>query len=365
MLLKASTSPEFSSGDYGSSVETTGVNRELDLSSRASCARKTSGATYADQMSNILNQLQSVYGTPGGQGTLETALSNFTSALQAMSTSSGSQSSESAALAAAQSLAQSLNSTTQGIQSLRTNVNQDIGNSVTQANSDMTTIAKLNSQLQGMTSTDPAAATLEDQRDSAINDLSQLVDVQTVTNGNQVNVFTNEGVQLVSGNLASTMAFSSPGALTANSQYSTDPSQNGVGSLTIQLPNGTPTDLVASKGISSGEIAADLNLRDNVLVQAQTQVDQLAATLSSSLSDTTTAGTAVAGPPPGFSLDTSAMQPGNTINLTYTDATGTQHQIQVVDVSDPSALPLKNAPNANPQQIGIDFRAARRLSSHN
>ena len=34
----------------------------------------------------------------------------------------------------AQTLAQQLNSTTQGIQSLRTNVNQDIGTSVSQAN---------------------------------------------------------------------------------------------------------------------------------------------------------------------------------------------------------------------------------------
>ena len=46
--------------------------------------------------------------------------------------------------------------------------------------------------------------------------------------------------------------------------------------------------MVANKVISSGQIAADLQLRDQTLVQAQTQVDQLAATLSSSLSDQTT-----------------------------------------------------------------------------
>ena len=63
-------------------------------------------------------------------------------------------------------------------------------------------------------------------------------------------------------------------------------------------------------------------------MQAQTQVDQLAATLSSSLSDQTTAGTAVTGPPAGFSVDLSNVLPGNTINLTYTNtATNTQQQI--------------------------------------
>ena len=59
----------------------------------------------------------------------ETAYSNFTSALQALSTSQGSQSAQTAALGAAQALTQTLNATTQGIQTLRTNVNQDIGNS--------------------------------------------------------------------------------------------------------------------------------------------------------------------------------------------------------------------------------------------
>jgi flagellar hook-associated protein 1 FlgK len=346
---------EIQSGTLGSSVQVTGVNRELDLFVQSQLRTETSGGAYADQMANILNQLQSVYGTPGGQGSLETALSNFTSSLQAISTSSGSQSSQSAALAAAQTLAQSLNSTTQGIQSLRSNVNQDIGNSVSQANAAMTAIANINTQLQGLSPTDPTAATLEDQRDSAVNTLSQLMDIRTVTDGTQVSVFTNEGVQLVSDGLASTMSFSSPGSLTASSLYSTNPSQNGVGSLTIQLPNGSATDMVATKAVSSGQIAANLNLRDNVLVQAQTQVDQLAATLSSSLSDTTTAGTPVAGPPAGFSVDTSDMQPGNTINLAYTDATGAQHQISVVDVSDSSVLPLPNAPNASPKVIGVDF----------
>ena len=78
--------------------------------------------------------------------------------------------------------------------------------------------------------------------------------------------------------------------------------------------------------------------------------------MSSSLSDQTTAGTAVTGPPAGFTLDTSNVLPGNTINLTYTDsATNTQHQVSIVRVDDPSALPLPNAANANPQVIGVNF----------
>jgi flagellar hook-associated protein 1 FlgK len=348
---------EVASGGYGSTVETTGVNRQLDLFVQSQLRTETSGGAYADQTANILGQLQSVYGTPGGDGTLETTFNNFTTALQSLSSSPGNSSAQSVALSAAQTLAQQLNTTTQGIQSLRTNVDQDIGNSAAQANTDMSQIAQINSQLQGLSPTDPLAATLMDQRDNAINSLSKLVDVRVVTDSsNQANVFTNSGIQLVGAGLASSFIYNSQGALGATSLYNANPAKSGVGSLNIKLPNGASIDAVANNVITSGQIAADLKLRDQTLVQAQTQVDQTAATLASSLSDKTTAGTAVAGPPAGFDLNVLGVLPGNTVNLTYTDsATNTQHQISIVNVTDPAALPLQNAANASPQLVGVDF----------
>ena len=110
-----------SSTDTGASVRTTAVNRQLDLYLQTQLRTETSAGAYADKMSNVLGQLQSVYGTPGGAGTLETAYSNFTSALQALSANSGAQSARSLALSTAQSLALQLNSATQGVQALRSN----------------------------------------------------------------------------------------------------------------------------------------------------------------------------------------------------------------------------------------------------
>jgi flagellar hook-associated protein 1 FlgK len=349
---------ELASGGPGAGVQVTGVNRELDLFIQSQLRTETAGGGFADQTSNILGQLQSLYGTPGGTGTLETAYSNFTTALQAMSTSSSGLSAQTTALAAAQGLAQQLNSTSQGIQTLRTNVEQDIGTSVTQANTDLNQIASINTQLQSFGPTDPAAATLMDQRDNAINDLSKLMDVRTVTDSaNQTNVFTNAGIQLVGAGVASQFSFTSPGTLNPTALYNTDPTKSGVGTLTVKLPNGSNLDVVANKLITSGQIAADLQLRDQTLVQAQTQIDQMAATLASSLSDQTTPGTAVtSGSQAGFNLNVANLQPGNTINLTYTDnTTGTQQQVSIVRVDDPTALPLPNASNASPKVIGINF----------
>src|SRR6266516_3083003 len=205
-----------------------------------------------------INQIETF---TGDAGALETAFSNFTTALQSLSTTSGSASSQITALTAAQSLAQQLNATTQGIQTLRSNAEQDLNISVGQANAAMTQIAQINTQLRGLKPTDPAAATLMDQRDKAIDLLSQLMDIRVTTdNTNQTTIYTTNGVELV-GAQASQLIFNSQGTLNANSQWNADPANSSVGSLSIKLANGALIDMIETNSISSGQIAADLTLR--------------------------------------------------------------------------------------------------------
>src|SRR6202030_2370566 len=111
----------------------------------------------------------------------------------------------------------------QGIQALRSNAEQDINISVGQANAAMTQIAQINTQLQGLKPTDPTAATLMDQRDQAIDQLSQLMDIRVSNTGNnQTSVYTSNGVELV-GTQASQLSFNSQGTLSANSQWTSNP----------------------------------------------------------------------------------------------------------------------------------------------
>src|SRR5204863_9119946 len=109
-------------------------------------------------------------------------------------------------------------------------------------------------------------------------------------------------------------------------------------------------DLIANQSIRSGKIAAYLDMRDDVLVQAQKQLDSLAATMAQALSDDTVGGAAAAsGAQSGFSIDTAGWQNGNRLNLTYTDTlTNTQHQVSIVRVNDPAALPLDDNVTADP-----------------
>jgi flagellar hook-associated protein 1 len=348
-------------GDYGSSVLLHGVDRQLDQYLQAQLRTETSGAAYADIRSTFLQNLQNVYGNPAETGTIEDSFNKLLTAFQGLQTSPDSQSARIGAVAAAQTMAQTLNAATQGIQNLRANAEMGINDSITTANNAMAQIAFINNQLQNNGKTDAATATLLDQRDQYITQLSSLMDIRTVVNDlNQVTVFTNSGVQLV-GTEAAQLTFNPQGTMTPNTLYSSDPTKNNVGTITINFPHGGSYDLVSTNSIRSGKIAAYLELRDNTLVKAQTQIDQFAASMSSALSDKTTAGTAAPAsvlPQAGYDLDLTGLQSGNVINVSYKDnTTGITHNLSIVRVDDPSVMPLSNTSTLDPNDevLGIDF----------
>lgn len=358
-IKKTSNQVAVSSGEFGSSVRVAGINRELDVYLQRQLRTEIAGAAYAGLRAEVLDQLQSIYGTPGSAGTLESAFNALTNSVQALSTSSDSQSARIAVINAAQSLVQQLNSMTRGIQSLRANAEQGLSGAVNIANNAMKQIANINVQILRGGQTDGAAAELLDQRDRYIEQLSELMDIRVVTNEDgQVNIFTNSGVQLV-GAEASIFTFNAQGTVTANTLWSADPAESTLGSITVNFPHGGSMDLFAANAFRSGKIAAYVELRDHTLVQAQAQLDQFAAALSSALSDRTVAGApATSGLQTGFSLDLSGLQNGNVINLTITNSiTGAQSRLSVVRVDDPSLLPLTNnfTNDPNDQVIGIDF----------
>lgn len=347
--------------DYGSSVRVAGVNRELDAFVQAQLRTEMSGAAYANIRSTFLANLQGVYGNPDSTGTLESAFNTLTTAIQALSTSPDSQSARIGVINAAQAIAQQLNQASQGVQALRNTAENGLASAVSTANNAMSQIAAINNQLLGGNQTDASTASLLDQRDQYINQLSQLMDIKVVTNGsNQVSVFTTSGVQLV-GVEAAKLTFDAQGTVTPNTFWNADPSKSALGTLNIYFPHGGSMDLIATNSIRSGAIAGYIELRDKTLVQAQSQLDQLAASLSSTLSDQTVAGTAApssALPQQGFDVDLNGLQSGNVIHVSYKDnVTGQTHNLSIVRVDDPSVLPLPNSTTNDPNDevIGVDF----------
>jgi flagellar hook-associated protein 1 FlgK len=318
-------------GGNTTGVRMTGVQRQLDDYVQRQLRGESAGAAYADIRAQFYQRLQQIYGQPGSSTSITGVFNNFTSALQALTSSPDDYSSRSAVLNTAQALAQQLNEMSSAIQIMRFDAENGIDAAVAEANNAMQQIASINAKL-GTGTGDLAQASLEDERDAAIDRLSQLIDI-TVRRGehNQVGIYTGSGVQLV-GVQASQFRFSPAGTITALSAWDKDPTKSMVGELSLVTPAGAVTDMLRTGGIRSGQIEAYLQMRDQDLVEAQNQLDTLAAALSQSLSDRTIAGTAVsAGLQNGFTVDVDGLLAGNTVTVKYTDSvTNTQRTLNLV-----------------------------------
>jgi len=340
-------------------VRVSDIQRQIDLYIQRQLRVENAGASYADTRAQMYSQLQEIYGQPGSDTSLESVYNSFTSALQVLSTSPDDPGARTAVVNSAQLLTQQLNQLSGSIQGQRANAELAIADGVNRANEAMKQIASLNQQIAGSTPGDSATQALQDQRDSYIDQLSQLMDINVMAGDRgQVSIFTSSGTQLV-GAQAAQLSFDAVGTITPASQWSANPSQRGVGTIMLIPPSGAPVDLIQNRSIRSGTIAAYLQMRDQDLVQAQNQLDALAAGMAQALSDKTTAGTAVSPlPQNGFDVDVGGLSQGNTVTINYTDtATNTPHTITLVRVDDPAALPLANTATAtaNDSVFGINF----------
>jgi len=340
-------------------VRVSDIQRQIDLYIQRQLRVENAGASYADTRAQMYSQLQEIYGQPGSDTSLESVYNSFTSALQVLSTSPDDPGARTAVVNSAQLLTQQLNQLSGSIQGQRANAELAIADGVNRANEAMKQIASLNQQIAGSTPGDSATQALQDQRDSYIDQLSQLMDINVMAGDRgQVSIFTSSGTQLV-GAQAAQLSFDAVGTITPASQWSANPSQRGVGTIMLIPPSGAPVDLIQNRSIRSGTIAAYLQMRDQDLVQAQNQLDALAAGMAQALSDKTTAGTAVSPlPQNGFDIDVGGLSQGNTVTINYTDtATNTPHTITLVRVDDPAALPLSNTATAtaNDSVFGINF----------
>ena len=343
----------------GIGVRISAIQREFDQYVQRQLRVENSGASYATARAQMYERLQQIYGVPGAASALETVFNNFSDSLQALASSPDDPAARSSVVSTAQLLTQQLNSMSAGIQGLRGDAELAIADAVTQANEAMQRIAELNSQLAGLSATDSAGATMLDERDSYIDLLSQLMDINVLEGDhNQLAVYTNSGVQLV-GTHASVLGFDAQGTVSATTQWNADSGLRGVGTISLTSPNGNSVDLIQSNAIRSGTIAAYIQMRDQDLVQAQSQLDAVASAMASALSDKTVSGTAAtSGLQSGFDIDIGGLAAGNTITINYTDSlTNTARTITLVRVDDPSVLPLSNdvTAAANDRVFGIDF----------
>jgi flagellar hook-associated protein 1 FlgK len=307
---KAATPQNAAGGVSGAGVNLAQPTRSVDQYLFKSILTESARNEALDVFDTYLAQLQTVFGTPADNTTVASKLNALQSAFDSLSVNPTDETQQRLVLAQADQLCQSLRQLTTSVQAMRTQADAEIAAAVTQVNADLAKIDQLNQSIGTLRNSGQSTADLEDQRDLLIVNVNRQLGISfferdpqsgqygIMTEGGrflvdagpiQLNFFTPTNTvpitppitapgtapPIVSGTpiITAVHEYLPPDGTTA---YSAGKAAN-LGSVYASV-GGQFVDIKSE--ISTGRIAALFDLRDNVLPQAQAQLDQIAAAIA-------------------------------------------------------------------------------------
>lgn len=344
--------------DYNSQdssyARSSGTNRAFNTSLQTYYTRQVSDTSNSGVQAAYLDRLQGFLGKPGTAGSLDSVFGELQNALQGIATSPDDYNSRAEAVSAAQSMVETLNRLSGTIQGMRQETEGQIAADVYNMNGMLNSLSEVNQRMLDLGMTDGARAALLDQRDRLVSSVAELIDVRADYRADgTVALMTRSGVGLID-NGVSTFKFESAGNLSPNSLFDADPGQTKVGKMTLTTPSGLTIDLVAQGVLQGGELGGLITLRDRTLVEAQEQLDEIAAGLAQAFSTNKSPGTPVTtGVSNGLDLDLSNVRPGNDILFTYSQG-GVDKRVRIVNTTEPFNYTDATGQNVIGMDLSVD-----------
>jgi flagellar hook-associated protein 1 len=316
----------------GTGVNVQSIERQVSESLNESLRNATSDQNAAQTLNSYLTQLQSTYGALSGND-LSSQMSNFFNSFSTLANNPADPGQRSVVIQNGVSLAGNLQSLRAQVSTIGNDVQSQIQAQAVQANSLIQSIASLNQQIATTAGGSGSANGLADQRDQALTQLSQLMNIRTIDTGNgQVNV--------LAGSTPIVMGTTTRGIKTQNIV-------NANGTVTTGLVFADNGDTLP---VSGGSIGALMNARDNYIAPAVGTIDSLAAGLINTVNTIHSQGQGLAGfasvqgttqvldPTAALNASTTvtgiAFPPTNgTFNLNITDAISGQTTSKQISVN--------------------------------
>jgi flagellar hook-associated protein 1 FlgK len=318
----------------GGGVNDLGITSNVDQFLQQSVIQANSASNQATSYNSLYQSLQNDFGTitssDTGGNDISSQLSTLQATLSQLATTPQNVSLSSTAVTDLDNLTSNMRSLSSNIQSLRTEADQQITETVNDANTQLSNINQLNTQIETALATGQSTAALSDQRTQALQKLSADIGIGYYTNSNGgLQIFTTAGQPLLTGNVVNQLSHTAV-SVSGNMSY-----PNG-GINGIMVGN---TDITST--ISSGTMFSLIKQRDSELPNAQNSLDYLAQQLSSNLNAVSNQGTA--SPPPSTltsaapaayqSTDVVAPSSDLSVRVALVDSSGQVQSYQDINLS--------------------------------
>jgi flagellar hook-associated protein 1 FlgK len=257
----------------GLGVVTGPVTREIDTALQAQAFQQASTVAGLQTTQTALQAIDAVQGTPGQGGDIASLLGGLQDQFSTLLTDPSSQTQQEAVVSSAGTLAQTINALSNTYTSQRQTAQDNIVSEVATINATLGTIGQLSAQIVTLKSGGGSTADLENQRDQAVQQLEQLVDVNTLVqpNGDMLITTTGGAALPIHG---STDPLSTS---TANVQPGTSYPGGGIPAITEDGADVTGQ-------LTGGQLGANITLRDTTLPTYQAELDEFSQNLASRFS---------------------------------------------------------------------------------
>ena len=213
---------------------------------------------------------QDLFGKPGENSSLSHLFENFTSALELLAVSPDKSLGQAEVVRRAQDVTFALQNMSETIQELRQQADVDIADTVTEMNKIVASIDQLNEDIITNGSVGRDVTDLKDQRDQQIDRLSELVDIRFFfRSDDDVVVFTSGGRTLVD-TIPPKITHSAASSVSASTTKN-EGDFTGIFVGTIVARNDITSEL------RGGQLKGLVDLRDDILANMQSQLDEFAA----------------------------------------------------------------------------------------
>ena len=253
----------------GAGVEIASIERRVNEFILRDMRTQSSAMNDYQQRSEFYSRMQDLFGAPGSDISLGYTIADLSSRIQALAVSPDNSALMTEITSRAKLIAQQFNEIASEIESLRLEADTNISTAIDAVNTQLTRIQDLNIRIAENEALGLGTSELRDQRDVAVNKISEYMNVNYFerTNGELV-IFTNSGRPLLDRTALT---------LSHNAVSSIDPQITwDAGSVDGIDLNGT--DITSE--VTSGSIAGWIAVRDQILPDLHSQFEELAQTFA-------------------------------------------------------------------------------------
>ncbi len=272
-VAETATQQSATEDGVGLGVVTGPVTRDIDTALQAQAFQQNSTVAGLQTTQTALQAIDSVQGTPGQGGDIASQLGGLQDQFSTLLNDPSNQTQQTAVVSSAATLAQTINSLSSAYTTQRQTAENNIVSEVGTINTTLANIGQLSAQIVTLQSAGQSTADLENQRDQAVQQLGQLVDVNTMVqpNGDML-ITTAGGVSLPIHGTADPLSTSS-----ANVLPGTYYPGGGIPAITMD-----GTDVTAQ--LTGGQLGANVTLRDTTLPTYQAELDEFSQNLANRFS---------------------------------------------------------------------------------